>query len=63
MKNYESVSDDDIRAIHSRLDVQNQAILKLALSCTLHGGMDHSCRDEIIDMLEESQNPFSEAKE
>lgn len=60
MKNYESVSADDIRAIHSRLDVHKQAMDGI-INMLIEGNVCYY-RDveEILEMLEESQNPFNQ---
>lgn len=51
-----TVTQEDIRAIHSRLDVHKQAIERLARMCSMEIG--HAAVDCISEMLEESQNPF-----
>lgn len=58
MKNYETVSADDIRAIHSRLDVHKQ-VMDGIINMLIEGNVCYY-RDveDILEMLEESQNPF-----
>lgn len=58
MKNYETVSADDIRAIHSRLDVNKQAIESLIETLIKCDVVYYRDIEDIEDMLEESQNPF-----
>jgi hypothetical protein len=55
-----TATQEDIRAIHSRLDVHKQAIEALAIACEREGSIEWQHRDEILAMLEESQNPFNQ---
>jgi 3-dehydroquinate dehydratase len=50
-----TVTQEDIRAIHSRLDVLQQCIEVLAEA---HDSQDWPIILTIREMLEESQNPF-----
>ena len=51
------IPDSELRKIHSRLDVHKQAIENIARSM-FSPYFDNSDMQEVIDMLEESQNPF-----
>ncbi len=50
------IPEDELRKIHSRLDVHKQAITHLARMCA--GEIGNAAADCVLDMLEESQNPF-----
>lgn len=55
-----TVTQEDIRAIHSRLDVLQQCIEVLAEA---HDSQDWPIILTIREMLEESQNPFEVSDE
>ena len=51
-----TVTKEDIREIHSRLDLQNEVIKTMIYRLQIELG--HATADELISMLEDSQNPF-----
>lgn len=63
IKSQDEITEGRIRAIHSRLDVHKQAMLKLARSLNIDGNLDLNDWVEFIEMLEESQNPFEVSDE
>lgn len=50
------VTEQQIREINTRLDVQNEVIKTMIYRLQIELG--HATADDLINMLEESQNPF-----